>query len=76
MSEKFHYNSIAFIFSNSTTNNTNLITDFVLLSFGVDQLENEEAHISLTTASFATPVNSEIHLNDSQPPKLDNVMEQ
>ena len=53
-----------------------MITNFVLLSFGVDQLENEEAHNSLTTASFSTPENYEIHLNDGQPPKLDNVMEQ
>ena len=52
------------------------MTIFVLFSFGVDQLENEEAHISLTTASFATPGKSNILPNDNQTPKLDNVMEQ
>ena len=52
------------------------VADFVLLSFGVDQLENEDAHISLTTASFATPAKSNILMNDNQTPKLDNVMKQ
>ena len=68
------YDSMQY-FSNSAINDINLITNFILLSFGVDQLENEEAHISLTTASFATPGKSYILLNDNRTPKLDNVME-